>query len=108
MVGRSVAWILLLLALIAAGHDGLIYLKTGAYSPTEIGALWYTIDRGSLNLVQAVIERYIHPFLWQDVIFPLLVWPAWLGLIGLAGVPGRLARPRRRQTQSGCGGEARS
>ncbi|HEX9466551.1 MAG TPA: hypothetical protein VGB82_28470 [Alphaproteobacteria bacterium] len=103
MVGRSVAWILLLLALIAAGHDGLIYLKTGAYSPTEIGALWYTIDRGSLNLVQAVIERYIHPFLWQDVIFPLLVWPAWLVLIGLAVILGILSGRRRRKRKSGFG-----
>jgi hypothetical protein len=90
MIGRTLAWILLLLALLAAGHDGLSYLKTGSYAPTELGALWYAVDRGSLNLVQAVIERYIHPVLWQDVIFPLLVGPAWLVLGGFAVVLGIL------------------
>lgn len=105
MVGRVLAWILLLLALIAAGHDGLTYLRTGSYSPTELGALWYMVDRGSLNLVQAVIERYVHPFLWQDVIFPLLAWPAWLVLGGFAVILGILfsSRARKRKRRSGFG-----
>ncbi len=105
MIGRAVAWILLLLALIAAGHDGLTYLKTGAYSPTELGAIWYALDRGSLNLVQAVIERYIHPVLWQDVIFPLLAGPAWLVLAGFAVVLGLLfaSRGRKRKRRRGFG-----
>ena len=102
MIGRALAWILLVLAVIVGGHDALTYLKTGTYAPTELGALWYQFDRGSLNLVQAVIERYIHPILWQDLIFPFLVWPAWLVLGSFAVLFGMLSgmgsgkRKRRR------------
>jgi len=91
MIGRVLAWILLVLAAVVGGRDALIYFKTGSYAPTELGALWYQFDRASLNLVQAVIERYIHPILWQDVIFPFLVWPAWLVLGGLAVLLGLIA-----------------
>jgi hypothetical protein len=92
----------LVLALIVAGRDGLIFLETGTYSPTTLGEIWYAVDRASLNLIQAVIERYIAQWLWQSVIFPLLIWPAWavLGAAGLlVGVLfGRGGRRRRRST----------
>ena len=94
MIGRAIALILLVLALVAGGHDALNYWRTGLYDPLQLGTLWYSLDRGSLNLVQAVIERYIHPALWQDVIFPLLVWPAWLVLGGFAALFGLLFGPR--------------
>jgi hypothetical protein len=95
MVGRAIAWILLALAVIVGTHDGLNYWQTGTYDPLQLGTLWYQIDRASLNLVQAVIERYVHPALWQDVIFPLLVWPAWLVIGGLAVIFGILFGARR-------------
>jgi len=40
------------------------------------GELWYRVDVASLNLVQAVIERYIWPPLWDPVIATVLQWPA--------------------------------
>jgi hypothetical protein len=101
MVGRALALILLLAALLAAGHDGFVYSQTGSYMPERLGALWYGLDRGSLNLVQAVIERYIHPLLWQDVLFPLLLWPAWAVLGGAAVILGLLCRKRQRRWRSG-------
>ena len=100
MIGRAIAWSLLVLALIVAGHDAFNYWQTGTYDPLQLGTLWYQLDRGSLNLVQAVVERYVHPILWQDGIFPLLVWPAWLVLGGLAVLLGLVfgrRGPRRRR-----------
>ena len=40
------------------------------------GELWKRIDLGSLVLVQAVIERYIWPPLWDQVVFKLLLLPS--------------------------------
>ncbi len=102
MVGRLVAGIFFLLALAAVGRDVLLFLETGAYSAITLGEVWYAVDRGSLNLVQAVIERYVHPFVWQDILFPLLVWPAWAVLAGTALVVGVVfGRGRRRKWRSG-------
>ncbi len=42
------------------------------------GELWKHIDLGSLNLVQAVIERYIWPRLWVQVVFKQLLLPSIL------------------------------
>ncbi|HTY70282.1 MAG TPA: hypothetical protein VMH36_26755 [Alphaproteobacteria bacterium] len=103
MVGRAIAGILLAMALIVAGHDALNYWQTGTYDPLQLGTLWYQVDRASLNLVQAVVERHLHPVLWQDVIFPLLVWPAWLVLGGLAVLFGLLSGPRRPRRRRGFG-----
>lgn len=44
------------------------------------------LDAGSLNLVQAVVQRYLHPAVWDSGIQPVLTWPAVLVL----GVPGLL------------------
>ncbi len=102
MVGRIAAWILFMLAIVAAGRDGFVFLENGTYNPVTLGEVWYAVHRFSLNLVQAVIERYVHPFLWTDVLFPLLLWPAWAVLTGFAIVVVLVSgRRRRRKWRSG-------
>ncbi len=82
-------WTLALLFLvIAAGLLGL-----AAFDGPEgeglrfaaLGELWFRYSRGSLNLVQAVTERYVAVFLWDRVIFPVLQQPAVL-VFALPGV----------------------
>jgi hypothetical protein len=104
MIGRTLAWILLVLALFAAGRDGLLFLETGAYTPATLGEMWYAINPGSLNWTQAIIERHAMPWLWQSVIFPVLIAPAW-AVLGAAGLVigvlfGRGGRKRRRSSFS--------
>jgi hypothetical protein len=41
-----------------------------------LGALWYTLHPASLNLVQALIERYVWGPLWDPVLITVLQWPA--------------------------------
>ena len=41
-----------------------------------LGQLWFKLHVGSLNLVQAVIERYIWPPIWDPAIVSLLQLPA--------------------------------
>lgn len=51
--------------------------ETG-YRPSALGALWHKWDAPSLNLLQAITERYILPQLWSHVLLPLLLSPAWM------------------------------
>lgn len=57
----------------------LLVLAAGQGGDTEImplGALWFSLHSASLNLVQAVIERYIWVPLWDPVLLAVLQWPA--------------------------------
>jgi len=52
------------------------------------GQLWSEIDTPSLNLAEAVVDRYVapvlfYPDLWYDVIVPMLAWPAWQTILVL-------------------------
>ena len=84
MVGRIFVWLLTVLALFLAGRDVVLWIDTGVLRPTPLGQVWYAIHPGSLNLVQAVIERYVHPFLWDPIIFGVLQWPAAIDVAALA------------------------
>lgn len=41
-----------------------------------LGQVWYALDPGSLNLIQAVIERYLLSFLWNPLLLTVLTWGA--------------------------------
>ncbi len=84
VVGRVLGWLLIVLAVATAGHEAISSLDAGAYTTFAFGALWAKIDLASLNLIQAVIQRYVWPWLWDGVIVNLLLLPAWAVL----GVPG--------------------
>lgn len=63
------------IAVLAAGPPG-----------ENLGNLWNNHAPGSLNLAQAVIQRYIHPALWTDVLIPVLLMPAVGVFTTVAGV----------------------
>ena len=83
-----------------------IWLVVTGTSPTAIaGQVWFELDNGSLNLLQAVTQRYIAPFLWDPLAITLLNWPLWqavpvaaliVGLIGIILLAVAWPRPRRR------------
>ena len=72
---------LLLLATLGVCADGLAGGESGL---RPLGAVWFDLSPGSLNLVQAVVERYLWAGLWDRVLFPVLAWPAAL----ILGIPG--------------------
>jgi len=51
----------------------------------SLGELWFAIHPGSLNLSQAVIQRYLSPELWDPTIIWVLGQPATVafGLMAL-------------------------
>jgi len=84
----------LALALWPAAREASL-LAAGAHAFIPLGQLWFELDPPSLNMAQAGIQRHVAPWLWEDVVQPLLVMPAWpvLGGLGLALL---LLRPRAR------------
>jgi hypothetical protein len=62
-----------------------------------LGQGWFSASPGSLNAFQALVQRYLHPSLWTDVVVPVLRAPAWLvGVVpGALLLIGGLAWPRR-------------
>ena len=103
IVGRIVGWILLIAAGITLAGDIIAWYHTGTWRLIAAGELWFKLDRGSLNLVQAVIQRYVSARLWDPVIQTVLQFYALL----VFAVPGlvllwvtRSREKRRRQAKS--------
>lgn len=49
------------------------------------GELWHRLHTPSLNLTQAITERYISPALWSAVMLPILLAPVWVVALCKAG-----------------------
>ncbi len=81
--------------MVVVADDILRYVETDGYAAIVVGELWFDLHVGSLNLAQAVIQRYLHPALWDPAIVWVLLQPAWLAF----AVPGLalwiLCRKRR-------------
>jgi hypothetical protein len=73
IVGRVIGWIALLAGAAVLVRDLLVWIDTKHWAPIALGQLWYELNRSSLNLVQAVVQRYIHPFLWDPIIVSILL-----------------------------------
>ncbi len=83
---RLIGWVFVLLAAALLGRDLWPVLTSGEVKLRAGGDLWIQIDPGSLNGLQAGVERYIDPALWEGVIFPILQLPAFLPLLGFGGL----------------------
>ncbi|UEM03095.1 hypothetical protein JL101_024485 [Skermanella rosea] len=88
VVLRVIGGVLLLAGLAALGWDLWQWSQMGSQmaaaggSPhlSAAGELWFRLHPGSLNLTQAVVQRYLVPELWDPVLLTVLLWPAALVL----------------------------
>ena len=94
VIGRLLGWLLLLAALAVLGRDLIAWHETHSFAPIALGQLWYDIDRGSLNTLQAAVQRHVAPWLWDPVIATVLRWWAVL-VLAVLGVFFRWAFRRR-------------
>ena len=67
---------------------GLVLLVMAAglfaiFGGDPLGAVLFRLDPGLLNLVQAVVQRYLLPMIWDDLLLPVLEAPAWVAPAGL-------------------------
>src|SRR3546814_20279067 len=80
IVGRIIGWFLLFCALVSLGWDAVSSLSSGTWGFAVLGQRWYEIDQAlggaSLNTLQAGIERNVSVGLWDNVLAPVLMWPA--------------------------------
>ena len=97
IVGRLIGWVALLAGAAVLVRDGLVWIDTKHWAPIALGQLWYELNRSSLNLVQAVIQRYIHPFLWDPIILTILLFWAFAVLMILGVLLLALFRKRARR-----------
>jgi hypothetical protein len=96
LILRVLGLLLLVPTLASVVWEFVGWVQHGRWSIISAGELWFRLDSASLNLVQAVIQRYLLAELWDPVIQTVLTWPAWavLGVPALALIVG--AWPRRR------------
>jgi hypothetical protein len=94
IVGRVIGWVVLLAGVSVLTRDVIVWIDTKTWAPVAFGQLWYQFNRSSLNLVQAVIQRYFSPFLWNPIIVSILLCWAFAVLIGAGVVILLLARKR--------------
>jgi hypothetical protein len=77
---RWIGYLFGALAIIALALDGYHLYDAEVYKPITLGATWAAVDIGSLNLSQAVVQRYVSAWLWDPAIQTVLTAPAWLPL----------------------------
>ena len=101
---RGIGWALLLIAVLVIVYGLLIWQGGVPILEQTGGEYWFKADHESLNLVQAIIQRYLHPAIWDPFTVNILLWPiaAGLGLVfAVFAVPGillvSLFRRRRRR-----------
>jgi len=69
MVLKTIALVLYSAALIVALAFGYAW---------SFGAMLFTINPGALNGLQAGVQRYLSPALWDSLFVPVLLLPAWV------------------------------
>ena len=92
---RFLAWILLLIAMIAIVGDFTRAANGGSSTVTTAFAYWKLVSPQSLASSANFVQRSLHPWLWDPVAMRLLMLPVWLiiGALGLAlAVLGRKKR----------------
>ena len=94
--GRIVGAIFVLAGVLALGADLVSSLASGTFAMKALGQFWYELHPSSLNVLQAVVQRYLLPDFWDQVIVTLLLWPTWLVFAGLGGILFLVLRRRRR------------
>ena len=94
LTGRVAGRGLVLASVLLLGAELMKALERGAYKTLAMGEVWYQVNGSSLNALQAGVQRYLDPALWDTAFAPVLFLPAWL----VFGAPGLvlafLCRPR--------------
>lgn len=78
MILWAIGFFFLTASLLLLGYDLTRLGSDGDFQFTALGDYWFALHRGSLNLMQAVIQRYLWPVLWDPIITWVLLRPAWV------------------------------
>lgn len=92
---RLIGFLLLAAGFISFVIDGVKSIASAKIVITPLGAAWAAVDLPSLNLAQAIVERYVWPFLWDPVMLNILLLPGWVVFTALGAALYYLGRRRR-------------
>jgi len=84
LILRTISLLALIMAVITGVQDAIRSVATSQIVITSLGSAWYSVSPDTLNLAQAVIQRKIHPYLWDPVMQWILLRPAWSVFLVLA------------------------
>jgi len=84
VVLRGLGWLLLLVTAVIGVYEAAEYVDNGDRSLTALGELWFKFHAPSLNLMQAVVQRYLHEDIWDSTVRPVLLQPALFVVGGVA------------------------
>ena len=97
-VGRFIAWLFLSIGVGFLAWAVIGYFQQGKFEPEPLGKVWFKIHAGSLQMLQPAVERHIAPWLWSDIIQPVLETPAYIDFLVLGAVLALIFRRRRGKT----------
>lgn len=78
---RTISLLVLVLAVIAGVIDAIKSVAASRVELTPLGQIWFELSPDTLNLVQALVQRYLHPYIWDPVIQWILLQPTWAVLL---------------------------
>ena len=93
---RTFSLIFLAIAILAAVVDALQSVAIGRVVLSPLGATWFEFHADSLNVSQAVIQRYVHPIIWDPIIQWILLQPTLAVFLVLSFLFYILAYKRKR------------
>ena len=74
IVGRFFGRVFLVCGLSVLGRDFWASTKSGTWSSIALGQLWYDLNRTSLIMTQAGIQRYVSGRAWDVIDQMLAIW----------------------------------
>ncbi|MDV6227154.1 hypothetical protein R2G56_12725 [Nitratireductor aquimarinus] len=84
LIFRILALFALAVAVVMAVIDATRSIAASALVVTPLGESWYSVSPDTLNLSQALIQRYTFPVIWDPAIIYILTLPGWLVFAVLA------------------------
>ena len=96
LIGRIMGVALLSGALIAIAVEALGWWRNDVWEIVTLGGAWVSVNANSLVGLGAFVEKSISPWLWIEIMVPLLTLPLWLVLC-LPGVVLVIATRRKRR-----------
>jgi len=94
---RLFALMFLLLAAVTGVLDITRSIADSTVVMTPLGQDWFNYSASTLNQFQSLVQRYVHPDVWDPGIQKILVMPSWLvfGVLALIfGLFGRRVKKR--------------
>ena len=87
---------LLLGALFTLAVEAYGWWRDDVWESASLGAAWASVNANSLVGLGAFVENSISPWLWIEILVPVLIQPLWL-VLGLPGAVLVLITRRRRR-----------